>query len=163
MSCNRYLPHVFVLPEDDANRQIANGFLLDQTLSPRSIQVLEEAGGWHEVINRFLSDHVAGLQRYPDRSMVLLIDFDGDADRLSGIKARIPEHLTERVYVLGALNEPEDLKNAGLGGYETIGMAMAQDCREETDKTWGHRLLRHNAGELERLRERLRPILFPST
>jgi len=66
----------------------------------------------------------------------------------------------DRVYILGALNEPEDLKNAGLGSYEEIGLAMAQDCREETDKTWGHRLLKHNATELDRLRERVRPILF---
>jgi hypothetical protein len=30
MSVNKYHPHVLVLPEDDANRQLANGFLLDQ-------------------------------------------------------------------------------------------------------------------------------------
>jgi hypothetical protein len=29
-----------------------------------------------------------------------------------------------------------------------------------TDLTWAHRLLRHNAGELERLRPHIRPILF---
>jgi hypothetical protein len=28
MGLNRYKPHLFVLPEDDANRQIANRFLL---------------------------------------------------------------------------------------------------------------------------------------
>lgn len=28
MSVNKYKPHVLVLPEDDANRQLANGFLL---------------------------------------------------------------------------------------------------------------------------------------
>lgn len=53
MSCNKYLPHVYVLPEDRANSQLANGFLLDHALSPRSIDVLEEAGGWNEVVNRF--------------------------------------------------------------------------------------------------------------
>jgi hypothetical protein len=158
MSCNKYLPHVFVLPEDDANRQMANGFVV--TLS-RNIQVLEEAGGWQEVINRFFSDHVAGMERYPARSMVLLIDFDGDADRLKGVRALIPKNLNERVYILGAFNEPEDL-NADLGSYESIGLALARDCREETNTTWGHRLLRHNASELDRLRERIRPFLFPS-
>jgi hypothetical protein len=34
---NRYQPHVFVLPEDDANRQLANGFLLDESLIVRRI------------------------------------------------------------------------------------------------------------------------------
>jgi len=29
MSVNGHLPHVLVLPEDDANRQLANGFVLD--------------------------------------------------------------------------------------------------------------------------------------
>lgn len=159
MSVNNSRPHVFVLPEDDANRQLANGFLLDPTLSP-TIRVLEEVDGWREVVNRFLLDHLAGMRRYPGRSLILLLDFDGDAGRLDWVKARIPEDLVERVYVLGALREPEDLKRAGLGSYETIGLALAEDCREETDRTWAHPDLRHNAGELQRLRERVRPILF---
>lgn len=28
MSTNKFQPHVLIFPEDDANRQIANGFLL---------------------------------------------------------------------------------------------------------------------------------------
>ena len=40
MSVNKYLPHVLVLPEDDANRQLANGFLLDPNLLDRRIQLL---------------------------------------------------------------------------------------------------------------------------
>ena len=160
MSVNKYRPHLLVLPEDDANRQLANGFLLDQSLANSRIQVLEEVGGWNEVLEHFLSEHVAEMERYPERSMVLLIDFDGDPTRLQYAKNRIPGHLTDRVYVLGALVEPEGLRNAALGSYETIGLAMARDCREGTDTTWGHDLLRHNAGELDRLRERVRPILF---
>ena len=50
---NKQVPHVFVLPEDDANRQLANGFVLDGGLDGRRIQILEEAGGWMEVLNRF--------------------------------------------------------------------------------------------------------------
>jgi len=53
MSVNKYLPHVLVLPEDDANRQLANGFQLDVFLATRRMQILEEAGGWQEVLNRF--------------------------------------------------------------------------------------------------------------
>ena len=92
--------------------------------------------------------------------MVLLIDFDGKEDRLEEAKAGIPGHLTDRVFVLGAWTEPEALK-ADLGSYETIGLALAKDCREGTDTTWGHDLLRHNATELDRLRKHVRPILFP--
>lgn len=159
MSVNRHQPHVLVLPEDDANRQLANGFLLHPSLLIRKIQVLREAGGWTQVLERFQSDHVVEMSRYPKRFMVLLIDFDGEEERFTRTKAAIPEHLTERVFILGAWTEPEALKRA-LGPYEKIGEGMASDCREGTDTTWGHALLQHNAGELDRLRERVRPILF---
>lgn len=160
MSVNRDLPHVFVLPEDDANRQLANGFHLELDLT-RQMQVLLPAGGWNQVLKRFLSDHVVGMERNLKRFMVLLIDFDGRKERLTQAKTEIPEHLTNRVFIPGALSEPEDLKRANLGSYETIGLAMAKDCRDETERIWGHDLLQHNASELCRLREHVRPILFP--
>jgi len=161
VSVNKYQAHVFVLPEDDANRQLANGFLLDLDQLVRTrIQVLEEAGGWNKVLDGFESDHMAEMDRHSARFMILLIDFDGRASRLNDAKSRIPERLMNRVFILGALREPEDLKGK-LGSYEKIGSALAQDCREETDTTWNHELLRHNAEELARLRRHVRPILFP--
>jgi hypothetical protein len=160
MSLNKYQPHVYVLPEDDANRQLVNGFLLDQSVLIRRIKVLEVAGGWIQVLEHFKSDHVSEMERYPDRFMVLLIDLDGREERLATAKAAVPEHLADRVFILGAWTEPEALRQAHLGSYETIGLAMAKDCREETDTIWGHALLRHNAGELDRLRRYVRPILF---
>jgi hypothetical protein len=57
---NRYQPHILVLPEDDANSQLANGFLLELDQSALTkIQVLPEASGWRVVLNSFESDHVA--------------------------------------------------------------------------------------------------------
>jgi hypothetical protein len=159
MSVNKYKLHVLVLPEDRANSQIANGFSTDVYLSTWRIQVLEEAGGWMDVLSHFRLDHIVGMDRFPQRMMVLLIDFDGRQDRLNFAKHEIPERLSDRVFILGVFTEPEDLK-VKLGSYEEIGLALAKDCREETDMTWGHELLRHNAGELERLREHVRPILF---
>jgi hypothetical protein len=155
---NRYKPHVLVLPEDDANRQLVNGFLLHPSLSAQ-IQVLEEVGGWLKVLDCFEKDHVRAMVTYPNRTMVLLIDFDGQQDRLDRAKAVIPDNLKDRVFVLGVWTEPEALK-AILGSYEKIGRAMAEDCHEETVTTWGHEPLRHNAGEMERLRQQVRPILF---
>jgi len=162
MSVNRHQPHILVLPEDDANRQLANGFLLDQFLPIRRIQVLKEAGGWIKVFERFKKDQVVGMNRYPERFMVLLIDFDGHLERLSQAKVEIPNDLTERVFILGALTKPEAFKQAGLGSPEEIGLAMAKDCRERTYTIWNHDLLRHNAAELERLLHLVRPVLFPS-
>jgi hypothetical protein len=162
MSVNKHQPHLFVLPEDDANRQLANGFLLDHSVSTRQMQVLNPAGGRAKVLERFKSIHVVEMDRYPQRFMVLLIDFDEQEERVAKAKAEIPSHLTGRVFILGAWSHPEALKRARLGSYQTIGLKMAQDCREDTTTIWGHGLLRHNAGELDRLRERVRPILFPT-
>lgn len=162
MSVNKNLPHVLVLPEDDANRQIANGFYiaLDWTVR-RQMQVEPVAGGWRKVLDSYVADRVAGMDRYPERFLVLLIDFDDHyAQRLPEAKGRVPERLAQRVFVLGAWSKPEALKQA-LGGYESIGEAMAKDCREGTNDTWGHELLRHNQTELERLRIAVRPFLFP--
>lgn len=161
MSVNKYRPHVLVLPEDDANGRLANGFVLglDQSLLTR-IQVLPPVGGWREVLDHLISDQLNGMNLFADRFLVLLIDFDGDYNnRLPYAKARIPLHLADRVFILGALTEPEALKGV-LGPYETIGSKMASDCREGTDATWGHNLLGHNAAELERLRHSVRPFLF---
>jgi hypothetical protein len=91
MSVNKARPHVFVLPEDDANRQLAKGFHLQvDAARQRQMQVLEEAGGWIEVLNRFKSDHVGQMGKYKDRFMVLLIDFDGRKDGWTKPRPRFP-------------------------------------------------------------------------
>lgn len=160
MSVNKQVPHVLVLPEDDANRQLANGFQLDLFLATRRMQVLEEAGGWQQVLNRFKTDHVREMDRNDNRFMVLLIDFDRREDRLDIVKATIPDNLKQRVFVLGAWGDPEELRQK-LGSYETIGLALAKDCRENTELAWAHPLLCHNTDELDRLRKQVRQILFP--
>jgi hypothetical protein len=105
-------------------------------------------------MDAFLSDHVAEMYRYSGRYMILLIDLDNDPERLNEAKTKIPADLSARVFLLGALSEPEALRTA-LGSYETIGSAMGRDCREETEKTWGHDLLRPLLSKLGFLR---RPI-----
>lgn len=160
MSANRYLPHVLALPEDDANRDIVIGFRRNLAIDFRQVQVEDVAGGWHEVLDLFESIHAGEMDRHPNRRMVLLIDLDDDLGRLRSAKARIPEHLNDRVFILGVLSEPEQLRARLRKSYEDIGMDLAKDCEVGTDATWGHELLRHNAVEVERLREHVRPILF---
>lgn len=150
---------MLVLPEDDANRQLATGF--DLNVSSPQYRVEEGAGGWHRVCECFVSDHLIPMQKYTERYMVLLIDFDNDLSRLETVKLQIPDDIADRVFVIGARNNPEALKRAGLGSYETIGSLLADDCRGETEVTWSHDLLRHNEGELTRLRDAVRPFLFP--
>jgi hypothetical protein len=160
MSVNRERPYVLVLPEDEANLQLATEFLAHVDWNrQRQMYVLEVANGWNRVLELFESVHVSEMDRCPQQFMILLIDFDGRPERLNVAKARIPDHLSDRVFVVGSLTDPENLKRE-FGSYETIGSDLATDCRNETDATWGNPMLRHNMGELDRLREHVRPILF---
>jgi hypothetical protein len=160
MGVNRELLHLFVLPEDDDDRQLAVEFQAQLDIDRQGqMRVLGEASGWIKVLDLFESVHVAEMDRWPKRYMVLLFDFDGE-DRLNAAKERVPDRLADRVFILGSWTDPENLK-AALGSSSKIGSLLATDCREGTDNTWGHELLRHNAGEIDRLRERVRPILFP--
>jgi hypothetical protein len=100
------------------------------------------------------------MKHYPEQRMVLLIDFDDRENRFDTVWAAVPNDLRDKVFILGAQGEPEGLQRAGLGFPETIGSKVAKDCREETDEIWGHNLLRHNASEIDRLRDHVRQILF---
>jgi len=79
MSVNEHLPHVLVLSEDDANRQLAISFRLDLAWDrQRQMQVLRVAGGWGKVLSSFDANHAKRMDRCPNRFLVLLIDFDTD-------------------------------------------------------------------------------------
>lgn len=57
--------------------------------------------------------------------MVLIVDFDGQpAQRQRTLDDSTPEQLKDRVFVLGALTEPEDLRS--LGTFEEIGQALPE-------------------------------------
>lgn len=162
MSCNKHRPHLLVLPEDSADRQIANGFLLSSQLNHRVIQVLPIAGGWLKVVAEFKNVHIPEMQKYVERRLVLIIDFDDQEERLIQIRQDIPEALAERVFILGVLSEPEDLRASIRKSFEEIGKTLAQDCLEGTRTMWDHPLLKHNESELNRMAENVRPFLFDS-
>ncbi|NEP12719.1 MAG: hypothetical protein F6K14_21425 [Symploca sp. SIO2C1] len=160
MSLNRYKPHIFVLPEDDANRQIANSFVLHPHLKERVIQVLPPARGWKKVVSKLLEIHVPEMWQYSEERIVLLIDFDQDKERLSYVNSQIPDDLKDRVFVLGVLSEPEKLRTGIKKTFEEIGEALANDCYDNTNELWGHELLKHNKTELERMIDYVKPFLF---
>jgi hypothetical protein len=160
MSVNNYRPHILVLPEDSANSEIANGFLLNPNLNERLIQVLPFARGWMTVLDKFIDDHVSKMRLYPERMIVLLIDFDEDEDRLAYIETKIPSDLKNRVFVLGSFSEPEKLKSEIKKGFEEIGEVLSTDCSDNTDQLWSHDLLKHNRNELERMIINVKPFLF---
>ena len=160
MRINKYLPRLLVLPEDDANRQIANGFSLSSNLDRRRIQVLPPPGGWRKVIAEFENNYVSAMRKYTETRVMLLIDFDDRENRLSYVQSKIPDDLKERVFILGVQSEPENLKRDTKKTFEKIGQALAKDCVNNTNELWGHDLLKHNQAELDRAIADVKPFLF---
>lgn len=161
MSSNKERPHLVVLPEDRANSDLANGFVSNVNLFERAIQILPYERGWQNVVEKFKSYHLQKMREYPERRIVLLMDFDGQFDsRLSYVENEIPDDLKSRVFVLGVTSEPEKLRSATGMKFEAIGQALAKDCDESKKDFWSHELLKHNEPELERLFADVRPFLF---
>lgn len=160
MSINKHKPHLLVLPEDDANRQIINGFINHVSLNERAIQILPIADGWKKVVDKFTNDHVQTIRNFPQRMIVLVIDFDECEDRLSYVESHIPEDIKNRVFVLGVQSNPENLKRDIQKNFEDIGETLATDCSENKNELWGHNLLKHNKTELERMISSVKPFLF---
>lgn len=138
---------------------MANGFALE-VRHVRQIQILVEAGGWSHVRDEFLKSHQNSMRRFPERRIVLLLDFDNNGSRRSEIENKVSPDLKERVFLIGVKSNPEGLKQAGLGTFEEIGRLLAVECRDELRDLWRHRLLQDNLTELERLRTSVRPFLF---
>jgi hypothetical protein len=150
-----------VLPEDSATSQLANGFVNHVSVIIRAVQVLPYVGGWENVIGQFKRYHLQKMSEFPERRIVLLMDFDGNPEgRLAYVKNEIPEDIKDRVFLLGVYSEPEKLRNAVGKKFEAIGEALAEECAENKKTFWMHELLKHNEPELNRLFENVRPHLF---
>ncbi|RLC09192.1 MAG: hypothetical protein DRI57_22595 [Deltaproteobacteria bacterium] len=163
MSCNKYRDHLIVLPEDDANRQIAIGFTLCSVLNDRTIQILPPSGGLRKVLNAFKNDHIQKMYDHAGRRLLLLIDFDNDKSRLESVKSEIPSDLKNRVFILGTQTEPEGLKKSveHIHSFEDIGKELAKDCVDKAaDSLWEHDLLKINNKEQARMVEFVKPFLF---
>ena len=161
MTMNRYAPHVYVIPEDDANRQLADGFVLHHQVNHTRIQIVAPAGGWPRVLETFLDEYVPKLRVYPSAYVVMLIDFDDQIEqRRERFENEIPSDLRSRVFVVGPQQDPEALKKSLKMSYEQIGESLANDCDAETSENWEHAQLRHNETERRRMVEIIKPILF---
>lgn len=160
MSANNYLPHLLVLPEDDANRQILVGFRNHHAVNFRKLDVQNNAGGWLAAVDDVVEEHVRLMRKYPARHVLLVVDFDGRPDRRGQIESRIPEDLRGRFYILGCSDEPETLL-AALGiKAEELGRRLASDCDHNTNEYWNGAMLAHNEAELERLTRNVKAFLF---
>lgn len=163
---NKYADHLLVLPEDDANRRLVNGFLKKVNVKYRCVQVLPEAGGWRHVLAALQDPAVVnGLMTYPKRRLLLMIDFDAQAaarlQDYANLLAALPVAAQSRVYLLGSLETPERLRAACGLQLESIGNQLASDCPPPpAGGLWSHPHMQHNAPELTRLVAQVQPLLF---
>jgi hypothetical protein len=161
VSVNRHKPHVYVIPEDDANRQLANGFIGHDQVLARAVQVMPPAGGWKSVLKKFADEYLPVLTANPGCHVVLLIDFDGQfPGRMAEFAAAIPQNLKGRVFVIGSEVTPELLRQALGLTYERIGNTLAEDCHGRTTTLWSHPQLVHNLPECQQMSNSVRGILF---
>jgi hypothetical protein len=157
---NKYAPHVYVIPEDDANRQIADGFVLHPRVKEMRIQVMPPAGGWPKVLKTFGDEYIRKLSENPNTHVVMLVDFDDQVEkRKVDFEQAIPAECKARVFVVGSKQTPEALKKQVKKSFEEIGQSLADDCDAGT-AFWGHEHLSHNDAERRRLVEVVRPFVF---
>lgn len=158
---NRYAPHVYVIPEDDADRQIAVGFISQHRVQDARIKVVPEAGGWRNVLKTFQDEYVQTLRAYPHAHVVMLIDFDGYfAERRVEFENTIPDDLKARVFVLGSKGTPETLKRVLNKSFEAIGKALADECDDGSTSLWDHEQLSQNNADRLRLVQAVKPFVF---
>lgn len=158
---NKFKEQLIVIPEDDANRDLANGFV--RAMSPqkhRNIWIESSAGGWLKAVEACKELDLASRTKWV---VVLLIDFDGKFPaRLAEIKADIDSQLHSRVFVLGSADEAETI-NSGRK-LETTGRELGEACASAASTSPGSRWmmkdLAHNAPELTRLCTAVGSLLF---
>ncbi len=161
MSVNKYKPHIWVIPEDDADRQLVNGFLQYLSVDVRAVGINRPAGGWGPVLDVFEKEYVPYLRNNPLGHVVMLIDFDDKiATRMATYGKSIPDDLKARVFVLGSAVTPEVLRSEFNLSLEKIGEGLAGDCLREDCGRWVHAHLRHNRDELLRMADVIKLFIF---
>lgn len=162
MTVNKHKPHVYVIPEDRRDAQIANGFANHSSIvAQRQIDVVAEAGGWPKVLDTFKEEYLPLLRHNEFMHVVMLIDFDGKhEERRAKFNDEIPDDVRERVFVIGPFGTPESLRQSLGKGYEDIGRSLADDCDGDRRDTWDHELLQHNEVDRIRLLQTVRSFLF---
>lgn len=158
---NVYRPHVYVVPEDRADAQLAIGFVEHHEVDDTRVKVMPEVGGWSVALAELRDVYVPKMRANRLAHVVIVIDFDGEYDaRRPQFEAVVPADLRDRAFVIGARTEPEDLKGSLRLSLPQIGNALAGECHAGEKNLWGHGELQHNRPDLERLLAVVRPVLF---
>ena len=161
MSPNEYRPQLIVLVEDDAHRQIVNGFCLDINVAFDKINLLQNAHGWVNVKDKFKENYIQKLRQNTQKYILLIIDRDVYQNRESHVRDIIREDIKNRVFILVFNPNPEKLKKDIQKSFKNIGEALAKSCSEDENGLWEHPVIIENKPELERMILCVKPFLFP--
>ncbi len=163
---NRHKPHLLILPEDEHDHRLANGFAGHMKIDRGQIQILNFANGWRKAQTQITSpdsSEIKHLHSFPAAHLLVVLDFDEEADRLVQIQNNIPAMLQNRVYIIGIWDEPKTLRQQLKLKYsfEEIGAALLEECLLPGNGaiTWEHSSLQHNQAELQRFKINVCPFL----
>lgn len=168
---NSHLPHLVIIMEDKPYRGFVNGFLLHSGICPDQIFAESAGKGWKNTLEIFKRSHAAKMNKFPDRNILFLIDFDGKGEsRRTEFKSGLPDDIRDRVFLIGCADDSEALKRELGGGLcEDIGLRLAENCLNGKDacrsgssaaNPWLGPQLAHNAAEIERLKDRVSQFIF---
>jgi hypothetical protein len=154
---------VLLIPEDRALGDIAIGF----RSRVAHLRVEPPVGGKARLREQLVTQEIEKLRRFPNRFLVLVRDFDGQ--RLTDLRDAIPDDLQHRVFILGPLNEAEDLRAELLSSnrldpntWERIGQLLADECLSGARTVQQLGQLAHLDHEFDRARSTLMSLLAPT-
>jgi hypothetical protein len=151
MSINKEKPHFHIIVEDDANRQILNGFANCLNVKRDNFKITTERG-WLSVVEKVKNDYIPKLRKYSHGRVLMIIDFDNEVERRrSLISKELGIEFENRIFTLGVKTEPEDFRKKIRQSFEVIGKNLAENCPGEPSTLWNDELLVHNRSELARM------------
>lgn len=150
-----------IVPEDQKNNDLINGFINGSRFDVRQIQVMPIAGGWSKAAD---SVETLNLAERANRHVLLVIDFDDNLEkRRKEIDKRLTKFLDEaqrkRVYLLDTRNIPEDFRSALHMSAEQVGAKLSLECEDPQSHFWQGALFEHNFDERTRLIAEVLPLL----
>ncbi|MBL8891673.1 MAG: hypothetical protein JNL67_16960 [Planctomycetaceae bacterium] len=89
-----------------------------------------------------------------------MMDCDDETNRLHESLDKFPDELRARLFLIGALAEPEILKREVQKPFEDLGRQLAEECCTDNYQIWSNPQFVHCADQIQRLRSKLRPWLF---
>ena len=162
---------VVVYPEDAATKDLAVALTESKCGSVfkqnKTITVKRPCGGKDNAVETALKN--CDLKRFPNRRIIILIDFDKCNTTLAKIKQKIPPEYVGKFFILGWTGEIEDLKSevgcAGTG-FNRLAERLVDDCFPQCHGVWKrgefaqmHESACGSKSECERLSEEILPLI----